>query len=88
MKLQQIRYVLVLAEEGSFNRAAKRCGVSQPSLSKAVRAFELSLGGELFNRRRTGVSLTAFGAAILPYLVRLQLAEHQVLEMARVRNRV
>jgi DNA-binding transcriptional LysR family regulator len=36
MQMHQIRYFLALCEERSFTRAAKRCGISQPSLTNAI----------------------------------------------------
>src|SRR5215468_10129897 len=45
MQMQQIRYFLALCEERSFTRAAKRCGISQPSLTNAIIALEQELGG-------------------------------------------
>jgi len=50
MQMQQIRYFLALCEERSFTRAAKRCGVSQPSLTNAILGLEQELGGALFQR--------------------------------------
>ena len=53
MQLPQIRYFLALCDEHSFTRAARRSGVSQPSLTNAIRALEEELGGALFQRRPT-----------------------------------
>src|SRR5262245_1043398 len=73
MQLRQICYFLALCEEQSFTRAARRCGISQPSLTNAIIALERELGGALFERRRgmalTG--LTALGHAVHPYLQRI-----------------
>lgn len=66
MHLAQIRYFVALCEERNFTRAAKRCGVSQPSLSNGIKALERELGGELFER--SGMSLTALGRAVRPAL--------------------
>jgi LysR family hydrogen peroxide-inducible transcriptional activator len=67
MQMQQIRYFLALCEERSFTHAAKRCGVSQPSLTNAILALEQELGGVLFQRKPI-VALTMLGHAIHPYL--------------------
>ena len=67
MEMHQIRYFLALSSELNFTRAAKRCGVSQPSLTNAINALERQLGGALF-RRKPRVALTALGSAIEPYL--------------------
>ena len=82
MQMHQIRYFLALSTERNFTRAAKRCGVSQPSLTNAIIALERELGGTLFQRRPL-IALTVLGHAIHPYLDRIaQNAEH-----ARVRPR-
>jgi DNA-binding transcriptional LysR family regulator len=74
--MQQIRYFLALCEERNFTRAAKRCGVSQPSLTNAIIALEQELGGVLFQRKPL-IALTALGHAVHPYLGRIaQNAEH------------
>jgi DNA-binding transcriptional LysR family regulator len=51
MNLRQIRYFLALCEEQNFTRAARRCRVSQPSLTNAIKALETTLGGQLFDRK-------------------------------------
>ena len=51
MQMHQIRYFLALCEERNFTRAAKRCGVSQPSLTNAIIGLEQELGGALFQRK-------------------------------------
>ena len=76
MQMHQIRYFLALSTERNFTRAAKRCGVSQPSLTNAIIALERELGGTLFQRRPL-IALTVLGHAIHPYLDRIaQNAEH------------
>jgi LysR family hydrogen peroxide-inducible transcriptional activator len=67
MQMQQIRYFLALCEERSFTHAAKRCGVSQPSLTNAIIALEQELGGALFQRKPI-VALTMLGHVVHPYL--------------------
>jgi LysR family hydrogen peroxide-inducible transcriptional activator len=68
METNQVRYFLALCEEQSFTRAAKRCGVSQPSVSNAIKRLEEELGGDLFHRTKNGAKLSAVGVAIRPYL--------------------
>jgi hypothetical protein len=68
METNQVRYFLALCEEQSFTRAAKRCGVSQPSVSNAIKRLEEELGGDLFHRTKNGAKLSALGVAIRPYL--------------------
>ena len=65
MTLQQLHYVLVIAEAGSLNRAAEQLYLSQPSLTSAVRELEKELGIVLFNRSGRGVTPTQDGAEFL-----------------------
>ena len=66
MELQQLRYVIAVAEEASFTRAAARCFVVQSALSHQVKALEKELGVTLFARTSRRVELTAAGEAFLP----------------------
>ncbi|MCP2255958.1 LysR substrate binding domain-containing protein [Prauserella aidingensis] len=66
MELQQLRYVLAVADTMSFTRAAQRCFVVQSSLSHQVKALEGELGVRLFARTSRRVELTEAGAAFLP----------------------
>ena len=68
METNQVRYFLALCEENNFTRAAKRCGVSQPSVSNAIKRLEAELGGVLFHRTKNGTKLSSLGVAIRPYL--------------------
>jgi LysR family transcriptional regulator, hydrogen peroxide-inducible genes activator len=82
MQMHQIRYFLALCEEGNFTRAAKRSGVSQPSLTNAIGALERELGGPLF-QRRPFIALTALGHTIQPYLQRIAETTDHALEAAQ-----
>lgn len=68
---RDLRYFAAVAEELHFTRAAERLFVSQPALSKQIRALERQLGAELFVRDRQGVQLTAVGAALLPHALQV-----------------
>jgi hypothetical protein len=68
METNQVRYFLALCEEKNFTRAAKRCGVSQPSVSNAIKRLEDELGGDLFHRTKNGARLSPLGVAMRPYL--------------------
>ncbi len=61
MELRHIRYFLEVAETLNFSRAAERLRVAQPALSKQIRALEQELGGALFHRTTTKVTLTEMG---------------------------
>jgi DNA-binding transcriptional LysR family regulator len=69
--VRDLRYFVAVAEELHFTRAAEKLYVSQPALSKQIRALERQLGAELFHRDRQGVALTAAGTALLPYAERV-----------------
>lgn len=61
MTLQQIKYILGVAEAGSFNRASERLFISQPSLTSSVHDAERELGFEIFNRTSRDINLTDLG---------------------------
>ncbi|MFI6514690.1 LysR substrate-binding domain-containing protein [Spirillospora sp. NPDC050679] len=65
MNLDQLRYLLALAEELHFARAAQRCGLSQPQLSRQVRRVEEELGVRLFERTTREVRTTPAGEAFM-----------------------
>ena len=67
MELHQLGYVVAVAEEGSFTRAAEREHVAQPGVSAQVRKLEAELGQPLFERGAGPVRPTAAGEAILPF---------------------
>src|SRR5690606_23086571 len=66
MELQQLRYVVAVAETNSFTRAAQRCLVVQSALSHQIARLERELGARLFERTSRRVRLTPAGAAFLP----------------------
>lgn len=66
MELQQLRYVVAVAELGNFTRAAERCYVVQSALSHQVARLEQELGARLFHRTSRRVRLTPAGEAFLP----------------------
>lgn len=66
MELQQLRYVLAVAETRNFTRAAERCHIVQSAMSHQIKTLEHELGVALFARTSRRVELTAAGAAFLP----------------------
>ena len=67
MTLQQIKYVIAIADSGSMNEAAKQLFVSQPSLSGSVKELEKELGFDLFIRSNKGIVITRDGEEFLGY---------------------
>jgi len=87
MEMHQIRYFLALCEERNFTRAAKRCGVSQPSLTNAIKRLEHTLGGPLFHRDRKNVELSELGRVVKPYLTQLNQSAYEAKrKTAKVRS--
>lgn len=62
MQMHQVRYFLTLCDEQNFTRAAKRCGVSQPSLTRAIKLLEEELGSSLYDRANN--RMTDFGIIV------------------------
>ena len=63
----RLRYFSVLVQEGSFTRAARRLGVSQPAVSQSISDLEKQLGVKLFERTRQSVALTPEGETFRSY---------------------
>src|SRR6478609_4126941 len=83
MELQQMRYVVAVAETNSFTRAAERCLVVQSALSHQIARLERELGARLFERTSRKVRLTAAGEAFLPAARQcLEAAERAAAEVA------
>ena len=77
MTLQQLKYVIEVANRGSMNEAAKRLFISQPSLSNAIRELETELRITIFERTNKGITLSKAGAEFLGYA-------RQVIEQAEL----
>src|SRR5215510_3982264 len=68
MEMHQVRYFLAAVSELNFTKAAEKCNVSQPSLTRAIKQLEAELGGDLFRRERPQAQLTELGERMLPLL--------------------
>lgn len=73
MELQYLKYFSSVAETLNFSEAARRCRVSQPSLSAQIKILEDRLGTQLFHRNRRTVTLTREGQALVPRVRRILL---------------
>lgn len=71
MTLTELRYIVAVAREHHFGRAAERCFVSQPTLSVAVKKLEDELGVVLFERGGGEISLTPVGVRIVEQAMRV-----------------
>ena len=67
MTIQQLRYVIVICEEGSLNKASEQLYIAQPSLTSAMQELEKELGITIFNRGGRGVTPTNDGLEFIRY---------------------
>jgi hypothetical protein len=74
VKMHQVTYFLALCDEQSFTRAARRCGIAQPSLTCAIQDLEGECGHRLFERNKSSVSLTELGMLLKSDFVRIEQA--------------
>jgi len=92
MEMHQIRYFLSVAQELNFTRAAERCNVAQPSLTRAIKLLEEELGGPLFHRERARTHLSELGNMVLPYLTQVyeqtQAVKRQAVDFTRLKRTV
>ena len=86
MRVQQLKYILKVAEVGSITEAAKLLFISQPSLSNSIKETEKEAGITIFLRSRTGITLTKDGAEFLGY-ARQVIQQMELLEDVTSRRR-
>jgi LysR family hydrogen peroxide-inducible transcriptional activator len=82
MTLTELRYIVALARERHFGRAADKCNVSQPTLSVAVKKLEDELGVALFERSSGDVRATPIGAQVVAQAERALAEASRVAEVA------
>ena len=82
MTLTELRYVLALARERHFGRAAEACFVSQPSLSAAIRKLEGELGVALFERGGGELGITPAGERVVEQAAHIQALVDGIKELA------
>ncbi len=78
MNIRDLEYVVAVAEEGHFGRAADRCHVSQPALSGQIKKLEERLGVSLFERTNRRVSVTPVGDEVVAHAKRLLLIADEI----------
>jgi LysR family hydrogen peroxide-inducible transcriptional activator len=83
LKLKDLRYLVALADERHFGRAARRSFVSQPTLSAQLKKLEDYLGVQLIERRPRDVTLTEAGEQIVARARRILEASDEVVTLAR-----
>ncbi|MGD8811409.1 MAG: LysR substrate-binding domain-containing protein [Thioalkalispiraceae bacterium] len=77
MKLQELKYIIAVAETKHFGKAAERCFVSQPTLSGQIKKLEKELGVDIFERTNRSVEITPIGEEIVGHA-------RQIMEQAEV----
>ncbi|MBU0750647.1 MAG: hydrogen peroxide-inducible genes activator [Gammaproteobacteria bacterium] len=82
MTLTDLRYIVALARERHFGRAAEKCFVSQPTLSVAVKKLEEQLGVVLFERSPQEVRVTAIGQRVVAQAAKVLAEAAQLTEIA------
>ena len=82
MTLTELKYVIAVARERHFGRAAESCFVSQPSLSVAVKKLEEELGVSIFERRSNDIAVTPVGSLIIDQARKVIEEAHRITEIA------
>jgi LysR family hydrogen peroxide-inducible transcriptional activator len=86
MTLSELRFVVAVAKERNFRRAAEKCYVSQPALSLAIKKLEGDLGVQIFERSRTDISPTLIGEKIIEQAIKALEEVNQIREIAKQGN--
>ena len=83
MTLTELRYIVAVAQERNFGRAAQKCFVSQPALSVAIAKLEDELGAQLFERGKGEVGVTPVGERVVEQAQRVLEEASRIKEIAR-----
>lgn len=84
MSLTELKFIIAVAQERNFRRAAEKCFVSQPALSLAIKKLEEELNVIIFERSRTDVSTTEIGAKIVEQASRVLEAAGYIKQLAEL----
>ncbi|WP_221793680.1 hydrogen peroxide-inducible genes activator [Oceanobacter mangrovi] len=82
MTLTELKYIVTLAQEKHFGRAAEKCFVSQPTLSVAIKKLESELDIAIFERSKSSVSVTPLGERIVAQAQRVLEEARSIRELA------
>lgn len=82
MTLNELRFIVAVAQERNFRRAAEKAFISQPALSLAIQKLEEELGLKIFERGKSDVSLTPVGASIVEQAQRVLEEAERIREIA------
>ena len=86
MTLSELRFVVAVAKERNFRRAAEKCYVSQPALSLAIKKLEEDLGAMIFERSRTDISPTPIGEKVIEQAIKAIEEVNHIREIAKQGN--
>lgn len=83
MELRQLRYMLMVADEKSFSRAAEKLYIAQPHLSHSIQKLEKQIGITLFDRRTTPITLTYAGEQFAQTARQMLQLDHNLLQQMK-----
>src|ERR1039457_1052663 len=86
MTLNELRFIVAVAQERNFHRAAEKSFISQPALSLAIQKLEEELGVQFFERGKNEVSITPLGAQIVEQAQRTLEAAARIGDIAKQGN--
>lgn len=78
MRLEQLKYIIEIADTGSFTNASERLFIAQPSISQAVTALEKELDIQIFHRSRLGTEPTQVGLQVISYARKAMLQVNEI----------
>jgi len=82
IEFRHLKYIVAVAEEANFSRAAERLFQTQPSLSRQIRDIEEDIGFPIFTRTRHGVTITPAGAMVVAYAQEALSSKAELLTLA------
>jgi LysR family hydrogen peroxide-inducible transcriptional activator len=83
MTLNELRFIVAVAQERNFRRAAEKSFISQPALSLAIQKLEEELGLKIFERGKSEITMTAIGNTIIEQAQRVLEEAERLREMAK-----